>query len=352
MYTQNMDIDSHYMQIALDLAKQGFGKVSPNPMVGAVIVHEGKIIGAGYHEKLGGPHAEVNAINSVPKELELLIRESTIYVTLEPCSHFGKTPPCADLLIKKMPKKVVVGSFDPNPKVSGSGTAKLRNARIEVVEGVLKNECDDLNKRFITFHTKHRPYIILKWAESSDGYMAPDSNKQVWLTGEESKKFVHGMRAVESAILVGTKTIEIDDPELTVRLVAGKNPARVVIDKDLTLPLSKKVFSQNADVFVFNQTESKNINNIQYIKINFDEEIIPQILNVLYTKDIQSLIVEGGPHTLTEFIKNGFWDEAVVLTSQTKLGEGKKSPSFQGELKEKLLLGKDTCKIYTKTSQF
>ena len=341
-----MHTDEHYMNMALELARNGFGHVAPNPMVGAVIVYDGKVIGSGFHEKYGGPHAEVNAVRSVPKDLEHLIPESTIYVTLEPCAHFGKTPPCADLLVEKRFKRVVIGSFDPNPKVSGSGTAKIKNAGIEVSENVMGTECDELNKRFMTFHKRRRPYIFLKWAQSYDGFMAPETPAKLWLSGEESKKKVHFMRATEDAILVGTKTIEIDNPELTPRLVEGKNPIRLVIDEHLSLDPAKKVFLPTTQVFVYNSKSDKTSNHIQYVKLDFSKSIVPQILSHIHNVGIQSLIVEGGPSTLQSFIDENAWDEALVITAPITLVHGKKSPAFSGRLISEETIGSDVHATY------
>ena len=333
------------MQRCLDLAVKGIGHVAPNPMVGSVIVHEGKIIGEGHHQQFGGPHAEVDAINSVSTELAHLLSESTIYVSLEPCSHHGKTPPCADLIIGKQIPRVVIASDDPNPKVAGRGIQKLRDAGIEVITGVLKAEADFLNRRFMTYFLMHRPYIILKWAESADGLMAPDEPKQMWLTNDLSKKLVHQWRSKEQAILVGKRTIEIDDPELTVRLTNGKNPARVVIDRNLSLPLSKKIFYPNAAVYVFNETKVGVEERIHFEKTDFGQPVIPQILDSLVAKQIQSVIIEGGPDTLRQFIDLNLWDEARIFTAPVQMGSGKPSPKISGKVISECKLEGDRLKI-------
>ena len=333
------------MQRCLDLAIKAIGHVAPNPMVGSVIVHEGKIIGEGYHQQFGKAHAEVNAINSVPDELLHLLPESTIYVSLEPCSHHGKTPPCADLIVSKKIPKVVIASNDPNPQVAGKGLQKLRDAGVEVVTGILKKEADFLNRRFMTAHIKHRPYIILKWAESADGFMASNEPKQIWLTNDYSKKLVHQWRGEEQAILVGKHTVEIDNPELTVRLVEGKNPARIVIDRNLSLPSSKKIFKPNASVFVFNGLKEQAEGNIHFEQVDFNQLVFPQILKSLASKHIQSIIVEGGPATLQHFVDANLWDEVRVFTAPVKLGSGKASPKITGQLLKEEMIGGDRLKI-------
>ena len=320
------------MQRCLDLAVNAIGHVAPNPMVGCVIVHEGKIIGEGYHQQFGKPHAEVNAINSVPENLQHFLPQSTLYVNLEPCAHHGKTPPCADLIVSKKIQHVIIGSNDPNPKVAGKGIQKLRDAGIEVTTGVLKPEADFLNRRFLTFYTQHRPYIILKWAESADGFMAPNEPKQLWLTNEHSKKLVHQWRSEEQAIIVGKKTVEADNPELTVRLVEGKNPARVVIDRTLSLPVTQKLFAPNAPVFIYNELQQYSDSKIHLEKIDFNQSVLPQVLNSLASKSIQSIIVEGGPFTINQFIEQNLWDEARIFTAPVKLEEGKAALKLTGRL--------------------
>jgi diaminohydroxyphosphoribosylaminopyrimidine deaminase/5-amino-6-(5-phosphoribosylamino)uracil reductase len=333
------------MQRCLDLAVKGLGHVAPNPMVGSVIVHNGKIIGEGYHQQFGQPHAEVNAVNSVPEELKHLLTSSTLYVNLEPCSHHGKTPPCADMIVRHKIPRVVIGSNDPNPKVAGQGIRKLKDAGIEVTIGVLKQSSDFLNRRFLTHYTKHRPYIILKWAESADGFMAPLEPRQIWLTNEQSKKLVHQWRSEEQAIMVGKKTVEIDNPELTVRLVEGKNPARIVIDRTLSIQSSKKIFNPNASIFLFNEIEQYSDSKIHFEKIHFNEPVLPQVLKSLHAKQIQSIIVEGGAHTLNQFIEQNLWDEARIFTAPVKLEGGKASPKLTGKLLTEEKLGNDRLRF-------
>ena len=340
-----MDNHEIYMQRCLDLAVKAIGHVAPNPMVGCVIVHEDKIIAEGYHQQFGMPHAEVNAINAVPGNLLHLLPHSTLYVNLEPCAHHGKTPPCADLIVSKKIGRVVVGSNDPNPKVAGKGIQKLLDAGVEVITGILKPEADFLNRRFLTFYTKHRPYIILKWAESADGFMAPIEPRQIWLTNEHSKKLVHQWRAEEQAIMVGKRTVEIDDPELTVRLAEGKNPTRIVIDRRLSIPASKKIFAPNAPVIIYNEREQYSDSKIHLEKIDFGQPVLLQVLNNLATKNIQSLVVEGGPFTLQQFIEQNLWDEARIFTASTKLGEGKSSPDISGKCIQEQVITDDKLRI-------
>ena len=299
-------------------------------MVGSVIVYKDKIIGEGFHEKYGSNHAEVNAINSVIDKS--LLTKSTIYVNLEPCSHFGKTPPCSDLIIKHKIPKVVVGCIDTFSKVSGKGIQKMRKAGIEVVTGVLNKESRDLNKRFFTFHEKKRPYIILKWAESKDGFIAPiDQKKPFWMTSEKSKKLVHNWRSEEDSILIGRITAEKDNPYLTVREINGKNPIRIVIDRNLKLPKHLNLFNSDADTIIFNEIKSSKSNNNNYIKINFNK-FINNFLKVLYKQNIQSLIVEGGTKTLQSFIDNNLWDEARVFYTGSELTAGVYSPNINGKI--------------------
>jgi diaminohydroxyphosphoribosylaminopyrimidine deaminase/5-amino-6-(5-phosphoribosylamino)uracil reductase len=335
------------------LAKNGLGSTYPNPLVGSVIVHDGRIIGEGWHYKAGQPHAEVNAIASVSEAN--LLKEATIYVSLEPCSHFGKTPPCADLIIQSGIKKIVVGSLDPNPKVAGRGIKKLMEAGCEVIVGILENECDDLNKRFFTFHQKKRPYIFLKWAETADGFISPKNetrNKKepVWITNEFSRQLVHKMRAEEQAILVGTNTVLQDNPSLTVREWAGENPVRIVIDRSLKLSQDFSVFDGTAKTIVFNEKETKTSGNLDFEKINFSEEIPQQICQALFKREIQSVIIEGGAKTLQSFIDANLWDEAFVFMGTANFGEGTKAPTFKGIMVSEEKIKEDTFRTYKNTT--
>lgn len=340
-----MIIHEQFMQRCLDLAVRGLGDVAPNPMVGCVIVHDGEIIGEGYHQKCGEAHAEVNAINSVANQD--LIKNSTLYVNLEPCSHFGKTPPCADLILRKQIPRVVIGSYDPNPLVAGKGIEKLRSAGVEVITEILKAEADFLNRRFITFHSKHRPYIFLKWAQSADGFMALNEPKQFWLTNSESKKLTHKWRTEEQGILVGRNTVEVDDCELTARLWKGNNPTRIVIDRNLILPEDRKIFNAEANTIVFNETANKTDNHIHFIKIDFTTDTLQQILHVLYKLHIQSVTIEGGPATLQQFISANLWDEARIFTTQHLLKDGKSAPLLKGKLIDETKIKTDELRIIT-----
>ncbi len=340
-----MENHLQYMQRCLDLAARGLGNVAPNPQVGSVIVHNGRIIGEGYHHRFGLAHAEVNAINSVSEEDKSLIPEATMYVSLEPCSHHGKTPPCADLIVHKQVKKVVIASKDPNPLVAGKGIEKLKQAGVEVVTDVMKNEADFINRRFMTFFIKHRPYIILKWAQSADGFIAPDEPKQVWLSSEASRRLVHQWRGEEQAILVGRNTVEIDNPELTVRLTSGKNPTRIVIDRSLSLSKGLKVFNDHASTIVYNQNKDAQDAHISYAQIDFSKNVLTQILSDLYQRQIQSVIIEGGAETLQHFVEEKLWDEARIFTSSFQLNSGKKAPLPAGKLLREEIIDRDKLQI-------
>jgi diaminohydroxyphosphoribosylaminopyrimidine deaminase/5-amino-6-(5-phosphoribosylamino)uracil reductase len=322
----------YYLKRCIELARNGIGCVAPNPMVGCVVVHNNNIIGEGWHMNYGGPHAEVNAINSVADPS--LLAESTMYVNLEPCNHFGKTPPCADLVIQHKIKRVVVGMRDPYPKVAGNGIKKLKEAGIEVVEGIMESACMELNKRFITFHTKKRPYIILKWAQSSDGYIAPDAtsmSKETFeqkrhITGKIVQKLVHKWRGKEDAIMVGTQTLITDNPELNTRAWPGKNPLRVVLDLNLRVPPTAKVFNKQQPTLLFTYHKNVPEHYPEYITVPENKEVLPYILQKLFERNIQSLIIEGGRHTLQKAIDVGLWDETQIFVSTKELNSGIKAP--------------------------
>ena len=339
---------NQYMGRCLELAAKGLGNVAPNPMVGCVIVHNDVIIGEGYHQKYGEAHAEVNAIASVADKS--LLTESTVYVSLEPCTHQGKTPPCSDLLITHKVKRVVVGCLDSNPLVGGKGIEKLRNAGIEVITGILENEARELNKRFFTYHEKQRPYIILKWAQTNDGFISrisPFTREENWITNKKSQQLVHTWRAQEQAILVGTNTALLDNPSLTVRLAEGKNPARILIDKDLKVPVTNVIFNSEAETIVFTEMDRSSRNNISYHKIDFTKNIIPQILDVLFHLKITSIIIEGGTHTLQSFIDQNIWDEARVFTTEKYFYVGIKTPVVEGKKIWDEMIGDDELSIFT-----
>ena len=338
-----------YMRRCLELAELGKSHISPNPMVGAVIVLNDKVIGEGYHQKYGEAHAEVNAVNQVISKFDNyaeLLKQATIYVSLEPCAHYGKTPPCADLIIKHQIPKVVVGCRDPFDQVNGKGIEKLQAAGVEVVLGVLEAECKWLNRRFFTRIQKHRPYIILKWAQTTDGFFAPADGSQFWITGEESRKLVHQWRGEEDAILVGTKTVLADNPQLNVRYGDGKSPKRVVIDRELKLNKTLNIFDQSVDTLIFNEVETKIDGRNKYIALEDFGRYVPQyILYQLYMQDIQSVIIEGGAHTLNTFIEAGLWDEARVFTGAVNLNSGIKAPQINGIIEEEILSGTDRLTI-------
>ncbi|MFP5470614.1 MAG: bifunctional diaminohydroxyphosphoribosylaminopyrimidine deaminase/5-amino-6-(5-phosphoribosylamino)uracil reductase RibD [Bacteroidia bacterium] len=319
-----------YMNRCLQLAKNGLGSVSPNPMVGCVIVCDDKIIGEGYHQKYGEAHAEVNAINAV--EDKSLLSKCTLYVNLEPCAHHGKTPPCADLIIEHNIPKVVIGCVDANEKVKGKGAQKLIEANVDVTIGVLEKECIELNKRFFTFHNKKRPYIILKWAQSNDGCMDKirDSSeaKINWITQPETQSLTHLWRSQEDAVLVGKNTVLNDNPELTVRAINGNNPIKIVLGQQESF---------NLDLNIFKGTHPP---------IFLDLKSAKEICYALYEKEIQSVMVEGGKKTLELFINENLWDEARILTGDVTLKDGLKAPKINGVLENREALGKDTLEIY------
>lgn len=334
-----------FMQRCLDLALLGMGDVAPNPMVGCVIVHDGIIIGEGYHQKFGQPHAEVNAIRSV-KNPELLA-QSTIYVSLEPCSHFGKTPPCSDLIIENRIPKVVIGTIDPFAKVAGKGIERMKNAGISVEVGLLENECRELNRRFFTFHEKKRPCILLKWAQTLDGFIDTDRTETqhpTWITNAFAKRLVHKQRSEESAILIGTNTAQYDNPALTVREWTGNQPIRMVIDRTGRLDKSLHIFDGKAQTWVFTGVDKPDSENLKFIRLIFDQNILPQMLTELYNRDVLSVIVEGGSVLLNSFLDAGLWDEAFVYTGNQFFGKGVAAPKISGETIgfEKL----DDCKLH------
>jgi len=315
------------MQRCLDLALSGLGHVAPNPIVGAVLVYENRIIGEGYHQQYGGPHAEVNCINSVSAEDEALISKSTLYVSLEPCVHFGKTPPCTDLIIKKNIPEVVIGCRDSYDEVNGKGIEKLRVNGVNVITGLMEKESIDLNRRFFTFHQHHRPYIILKWAQSSDGRISAGNDERTLISNEYSNRLVHQWRTEEDAILVGTHTALLDDPALTARLWPGKNPLRLVIDTGLKLPLSLRLFDGTVKTIVFNLQKQEEAEMITYYKLDAGFPVIPQILSALYKLQVQSVLVEGGAKLLQSFIDAELWDEARVIgNAQLTIGKGVNAP--------------------------
>lgn len=323
------------MKRCLELARLGAGNVAPNPMVGCVIVFRNKIIGEGFHRKYRGAHAEVNAINSV-KNQELL-KYSTLFVTLEPCAHFGLTPPCSDLIIEKQIPKVVIGTLDPFKTTGEKGVEKLKKAGIRVEAGVLEKECNEINRRFFTFHKKGRPYIILKWAQTQDGFIDIDRNseyygKPTWITGNLALRLVHKIRSEESAILVGRETVKKDNPSLSVRHWTGKNPLRLVIDNQLQLQEDLNIFDSSEKTIVFNNLKNEDNGNIGYIKIDKTKNAISEILDELYRQNIISVIVEGGKQLLESFIELQLWDEALIFTGPKFFSSGVQAPKLNGKL--------------------
>jgi diaminohydroxyphosphoribosylaminopyrimidine deaminase / 5-amino-6-(5-phosphoribosylamino)uracil reductase len=339
------------MKRCLKLAEMGFGNVAPNPMVGCVIVNNGKVIGEGYHEKYGESHAEINAINSVKNKA--LLKYSVLYVSLEPCAHYGKTPPCADAIIKHGIKKVIIGSIDTNPLVRGKGIAKLMQNGCEIITGVLEDECLELNKRFFTFYREKRPYTILKWAMTKDGYIdkiRTKNDKPLKVTGIKADKLSHKWRSEEQAIMVGTNTMIMDNPSLTTRNVKGRSPIIVALDKDLKISPDSKIFSTFASVMLLNAKKNAQVNNVEFIKVKFKEHNLDAMLIELYKRNIQSILVEGGAKLLNSFISQGLWDEARVFTAnKLKIGDGIKAPGFKGSfILNKKNTGNDTLNVYIK----
>lgn len=327
--------EEKYMFRCLELAENGLGKVAPNPLVGAVLVHGGKITGEGYHQQFGGPHAEVNALqHALENHAESTLSESTLYVNLEPCSHHGKTPPCSDLIIHHKIKKVVIAMKDPFSLVNGEGIRKLTAAGIEVATGICEKESAELNRRFLLFHTEHRPYVILKYARSQDGFIAPNNPGQDnrWITNAFSKKLVHKWRSEEMAIMVGTKTALLDNPELTVREWPGKDPVRIVIDRTLKLPGHLNLLNGKVKTLIINEKKNDVQGFTEWHQLNFQQPVIPQLMHLLFEKSIQSVIIEGGLQLLQKFIDTGTWDEARIFTGNKWLGSGVRSPEIEGKI--------------------
>ena len=342
-----MNNHEDYIARCIELAKNGFGTTYPNPMVGSVIVYNGEIIGEGWHQKAGEPHAEVNAIRSV-KDPSLL-NKATIYVSLEPCSHFGKTPPCCDLIIKNKIPNVVIGTVDSNIKVAGNGIKRLQESGANVLVGILEKECYELNQRFFTFHEKKRPYIILKWAETQDGFIAPlqkEEQKPVWITNINSRQLVHKWRTEEQAILVGTQTVIDDNPKLNARDWEGNNPVRVVIDQNHRIPKTAHVFDNQTKTIVFsNKKSTPSLKNTILEVIDFQQNIAQQIVDKLFQNQIQSVIIEGGAQTLQTFIDANLWDEARVFIGNCTFDKGVKAPILNTSPFKKEKIGTDELLI-------
>lgn len=346
-----MNIHEKYIKRCIELAKNGLGKTHPNPLVGSVIVLNDTIIGEGWHRKAGEPHAEVNAINSVKDKSQL--KNATIYVNLEPCSHYGKTPPCANLIVANGIKNVVIGSIDTNSKVSGRGVAYLKNNGCNVIVGILESECVALNKRFFTFHNKKRPFVLLKWAETTDGFFDKlrnevDENTPNWISNKYSQQLVHKMRAENEAILVGTTTALNDNPSLTVRSWKGSNPIRIILDRNLKIPLHYNLFDKKVKTIVLTEDNivENSAENLLLETINFSNNVPKQICEVLYKHEIQSVIIEGGAQTLQSFIDTNLWDEAVVFVGDTLFNKGLKAPEIKKAPIKIKRISTDTLRIY------
>jgi diaminohydroxyphosphoribosylaminopyrimidine deaminase/5-amino-6-(5-phosphoribosylamino)uracil reductase len=325
----NLSKQELYMQRCLELASLGLGAVAPNPMVGCVIVKEGEIISEGYHQQFGGLHAEANAMRLLTDEE---LNGATMYVSLEPCCHHGKTPPCADLIIDKKIKEVIIGSLDTNPLVSGQGVEKLKNAGVQVVTGVLEKQCRELNKRFYTFHEKKRPYIILKWAKTQDDFISrwplPENKEDNWITSSESKKKVHQWRSEEQAILIGYNTLVNDNPALTTRLVMGKNPIRMVLCRDIPYLQDYKMFNNESKTILFNTVKDDNFHSVTFVKVDWKQKI-EQVMEYCHSHGISSLIIEGGTNTIYQFLNANLWDEArIFINPDLKFTHGILAPEF------------------------
>ena len=333
---------SLFMQRALDLAERGKGTVRPNPLVGCVLVHEGNIIGEGYHEQYGGPHAEVNAIASVTDPN--LLTDATAYVSLEPCSHWGKTPPCANLLVEKGIKSVVVATLDPNPLVAGKGVKLLEEAGISVQVGLLEQEARWQNRRFFCQQEKHRPYLILKWAQTQDGFIARENFDSKWISGTQSRQLVHQWRAEEQAILVGKNTALHDNPRLNVRDWTGSDPIRVVLDSKLELPADLHLFDQQIPTLCYTTRKSEKLTNLEWVKL--PQISLEALLADLHARQIQSVLIEGGSQTIHQFLAAGLWDEARVFTAPIEFERGIAAPQLTQTPAESHAIGEDQLDLY------
>jgi diaminohydroxyphosphoribosylaminopyrimidine deaminase/5-amino-6-(5-phosphoribosylamino)uracil reductase len=340
-----MDMRERFMLRCLDLAKMGMGSVSPNPMVGSVLVYEDKIVSEGYHQKYGGPHAEVNAINNLSDKS--LLSKCTLYVNLEPCAHFGKTPPCSDLIIANNIPNVVIGSRDPFDQVDGRGIEKLKKAGINVTTGVLEDECYHLNRRFFTFHKKKRPYIILKWAQTANGLMSGGIDDPQMISGIDAQEWVHKWRSEEDAFMVGTGTVLEDNPKLNTRLWKGKDPIRVTIDRKLKIPETHYFLDNNSDTLIFTEKLSKKEKRTEWIPADLEYNFYKSFVSELYKRNIQSVVIEGGRILLKYFISEGAWDEARIFTSKKRIFNlGLKAPKLEKSVFEVIKLKEDYLSLY------
>ncbi len=341
-----MTTDEKHMHRCLQLAKLGHGYVAPNPLVGAVLVYDEKIIGEGYHKAFGKAHAEVNCISSVSEQNKSKIEKSTLYVSLEPCVHYGKTPPCTDLIIKNKIPKVIVGCKDVFKKVDGKGIQKLQENDVEVSTGILEKECIELNKRFFTFHEKQRPYVILKWAQSIDGKLAGANSERIFITNKFTNRLVHKWRSEEAAIMIGTNTALIDDPSLTTRLWQGKNSVRLILDMDLRLPSSLKIFNNHVKTIIFNKTRHEDENDLIFYKLT-SGNILREIMEALCEMNILSIMVEGGAKLLQSLIEANLWDQVrLICNDQLNIGNGVNAPAFNGILQKQERYFNDVINYY------
>lgn len=332
-----------FMQRTLELAKLGMSSVSPNPLVGCVIVHDNKIIGEGWHQQYGQPHAEVNAIASVADKS--LLSHSTLYVNLEPCAHFGKTPPCTDLLIQHKIKRVIIANSDPNPLVNGNGIKKLTENNIDVTVGVLEHEGATLNKRFFTAQLKHRPYIILKWAQTADGFIAHKNLDSKWISSELSRQLVHKWRSEEDAVLVGGRTVQHDNPQLNVRDWSGRNPIRIIFDRFLRLNENLHVFDKNQPTLCYNVLKHEEYANLVFIRVS-ENNFIQDVLHDMHQRKIQSVLVEGGTETFSLFLEKNLWDEARVFTSDRNFESGIAAPLLPVRSEQTSMIGNDRLELF------
>lgn len=341
------------MKRCLDLARLGLGSTAPNPMVGSVVVHRNTVIGEGYHHEYGGNHAEVNAVQSVKDKS--LLKSSTLYVNLEPCSHTGKTPPCADMIVQHEIPEVIIGSVDPNPLVAGNGIRILEKAGVKVTAGIMPEQCHELNRRFFTYHLQKRPYIILKWAQTRDGFLdvlreKPGITESLWITNEISRALVHKWRSEEQSILVGTQTALMDNPRLNVREWKGRSPVRIVIDRKLRLPGSLNLFDNSVETLVINEKTDTTKGKTRFIKLGFANNVIPGLLHCLFSEGIQSVLVEGGGKLINSFLMENLWDEARVFTGQKQFGTGIPAPVIENVIPEKYPLREDLLCLYRNIS--
>lgn len=337
------NIDEFYMHRCLELASSGIANVMPNPMVGCIIVHQGKIIGEGFHQQFGKEHAEVNAINSVKDKS--LLKKATLYVNLEPCAHFGKTPPCSDRITEERIPSVVIGCKDPNPETAGKGIEKLKSENIVVHTGILEEESRWLNRRFFCFHNKKRPYIILKWAQTQDGFIADKNKNSKWISNSFSRMLVHKWRSEEMAIMVGANTALNDNPQLTTRNWTGKNPLRILIDKELSTPPSLHLYNDEYGTIIVNNRKDAKEKNLEFVKINFSN-FLPELMNFLYKKDIQSVIVEGGKQLLDSFIEKRLWDEARIFQGNGFFLGGLEAPKLNVKASNETYINGDKLSYY------